>query len=105
MAASSHPLRDAEIRRVLASHGDDGRKPRHTVFYFYGGDFQGLGKTASVAGYGVRPTAKQDGVVLETTTAVDERSIESHAKRMEDWAGTFGAEYDGWECQMVKVIQ
>src|SRR5262245_32630131 len=105
MAASSHSLRDAEIRRVLASHSDDGLKPRHTVFYFYGGDFQSLGQRASDAGYDVRPTANQDGVILETTTAVDERSFEAHSKQMEDWAEEFGAEYDGWECQVVKAVQ
>jgi hypothetical protein len=104
MAASSHD-RDAEIRQVLASGGDDGRKPRHTLFYFYGGDFRGLGNRARAAGYDVRPTVNEDGVVLETTTAVDERSFESHKKRMEDWAEEFRSEYDGWECQVVKVVQ
>jgi Regulator of ribonuclease activity B len=103
MAATTHPDRDAKIRQVLASHGDDGRKPRHTVFYFYGGDFEGLGREARAAGYQVRPTAKHDGVVLETTTAVDERSFEAHATRMAQWADAFGSEYDGWECQLVKV--
>jgi hypothetical protein len=104
MTASSHD-RDAQVRQVLAADGDDGHKPRHTLFYFYGGDFQGLGNAARGAGYDVRPTVFQDGVVLETTTAVDERSFESHSKRMEDWAEEFGCEYDGWECQVVKAIQ
>jgi Regulator of ribonuclease activity B len=103
MATTPPTDRDAEIRRVLASHGDDGRRPRHTVFYFYGGDFEELGRQARAAGYGVRPTAKQDGVVLETTTAVDEQTFEEHATRMAEWAEQFGSEYDGWECQLVKV--
>jgi Regulator of ribonuclease activity B len=97
--------RDAQVRQALASQGDDGRKPRHTLFYFYGGDFRGLGSQARAAGYDVRPTVNDDGVVLETTTAVDDRSFESHSKRMEDWADEFGCEYDGWECQVVKAVQ
>jgi Regulator of ribonuclease activity B len=97
-----HAQRDAKVRNALAEHGDSGRTPRHTVFYFYGGNFEALGKEAQTAGYQVRPTAKHDGVILEITTAVDEPAFRPHGSRMEAWASKFGAEYDGWECQLVK---
>jgi len=102
MADSSHSARDAEVRRVLAERGDDGQVPRHTLFYFYGGRIDELRKAAVAAGYKVRPTAAQDGVVLETLIPVDAKSFEAHAQRMEAWSEEFDSEYDGWECKLVK---
>ena len=93
--------RDEQIRAVLASRGDDGRTPRRTLFYFYGGNLLGLDSAAAAAGYTVQPTAKNDGLVLTSMTAVDQQGFEVHRQRMEAWAKQFGCEYDGWECQVM----
>ena len=60
------------------------------------------GNAAAQAGYRTRPTAKSDGVILETETAVDASSFARHAAQMQKWTGEFGCEYDSWECQLVK---
>lgn len=92
---------DAKVRAALTERGDDGRTPRHTLFFFYGGDLQQLAKAASGAGYLVRPTNRHDGVVIETVTAVDEQNFRKHARQMEAWTEEFGCDCDGWECQLV----
>jgi hypothetical protein len=97
----SHSDRDILVRSVLAERGDDGRTPRHTLFFFYGGDIAGLSAAAVHARYDVHRTAKVGGVVLETAIAVDEESFAAHSQRMVNWAEEFGCEYDGWECQLV----
>jgi regulator of ribonuclease activity B len=102
MTESSHAIRDAEVRRVLAEHGDDGQIPRHTLFYFYGGRIDELHNAAVGAGYKVSPTAAQDGLVLETTISVDAESFEAQSQRMQAWADEFGSAYDGWECAVVE---
>ena len=56
---------------------------------------------ATKAGYEVRPSANRDGVMLETTIAVDEDSFEPYTQQMQAWADEFGCEYDGWECKVV----
>ena len=89
------------VRSVLADRGDNGRTPRHTLFFFYAGDFAGLRKAATRAGYGVRFAVGRDGVVLEAMIAVDEQSFLTHAERMQAWAEEFGCDYDGWECQLL----
>jgi regulator of RNase E activity RraB len=101
MTNSSHAIRDDEVRRVLAEHGDDGQVPRHTLFYFYGGRVDELRNAAVSAGYETRPTAAQDGLVLEATLPVDAESFEAQSQRMQAWADEFGSEYDGWECMVV----
>jgi hypothetical protein len=88
-------------RSALAQRGDDGRTPRHTLFFFYGGNFEELGATAVRAGYQIRPTVQRDGVVVETTIAVDDQSFLTHGQKMEAWAEEFGCDYDGWECRLV----
>jgi hypothetical protein len=100
--SSNSNAKDALVRASLAEYGDDGHLPRHTLFYFYGGNFSGLGTAASAAGYKIRPTAKNDGVILETTISVDEASFNIHLARIEAWVEEFECEYDGWECEMVK---
>jgi len=102
MAEQSHAERDAGVRRALAEHGDTGETPRHTLFYLYGGNLEGLRRSATAAGYSARPTAGQDGVVLEITTAVDEQSFAKHARQMQAWADELGCDYDGWECKVVQ---
>jgi hypothetical protein len=102
MPDKTHDVFDAEIRAALLKHGDDGTVPRHTLFYFYGGNFTALGDAAALAGYRTRPTAKYDGVILETETAVDAASFAPHAAQMAKWTDEFGCDYDSWECQLVK---
>jgi hypothetical protein len=101
MIKPSDTDQNAMVRSVLADRGDSGRTPRHTLFFFYGGDFVGLRKVAMCAGYKVRLTVQDDGVILEATIAVDEHSFAMHAQRMEAWAEEFDCEYDGWECQLL----
>jgi hypothetical protein len=94
-------LGDEKVRSALAERGDSGRTPRHTLFFFYHGNLDGLTAAATRAGYQVRPTTNNDGVVLETTIAVDEQSFAHYARWMDAWADEFGCEYDGWECRVV----
>jgi hypothetical protein len=92
---------DDAVRGVLDEHGDDGTTPRHTLFYFYDGDIEGLTRAAQAAGYTANPTAKQPGVILERHMPVDEDSFDPVVERMEDWADEFGCTFDGWECQLL----
>jgi len=93
--------RDADVRRALAEYGDDGKVPRHTLFYFYGGRIDDLRNVAVAAGYETRPTVAQDGLVLEATLAVDAENFAAQSQRMQAWGDEFGSEYDGWECKVV----
>jgi hypothetical protein len=88
---------DDLVRQQLAAHGDDGSAPRHTLFYFYGGELAGLRAAAEAANYFVRPTQAADGLVLEKAMPVDEASFRPVDERMQAWAATFNSEYDGWE--------
>lgn len=89
---------DAAIREVLAEHGDDGTRARHTLLYLYGGDQAGLRVAARASGYTVSLIEETNGSVLETTTSVDAASFEPVRLQMEAWATQFGATFDGWEC-------
>ena len=102
MAKSSHSIRDAAVRRVLAERGDDGQVPRHTLFYFYGGRLDELRKAAVGAVYKVSPTAAKDGLMLETTIPVDAETFEAQSQQMQAWGDEFDSDYDGWECKVVK---
>jgi hypothetical protein len=102
MTKRSEEELDDLIRLELLKEGDDGTTPRPTIFFFYGGNFKNLGFAAKKTGYYVRSTAQADGVILETTTAVDAASFAPHAAQMEKWAKQFGCEYDNWECEVVK---
>jgi hypothetical protein len=101
MSKTSHADKDAAVRAALSSRGDTGQAPRHTLFFFYGGDLKGLRAAATAAGYSSGKTVGRSGVVLETETAVDESSFAAHSKRMAAWADEFGSDYDGWECQLM----
>ncbi len=92
---------DGEIRRQLASLGDNGQTPRHTLFYFYGGDTDGLEKAARSNGFVVGPTATSPGLILEKTLPVDAERFDAINALMNLWAEEFEAEYDGWECAVV----
>jgi len=96
---------DTRVRTLLAERGDDGHVPRHTLFFFYDGDCEALAAAATAAGYEARPSACgptfSAGVVLETTTAVDDETFERLSEQMQAWAEEFGCTYDGWECQLV----
>ena len=87
---------------ALRGAGEDLSDERHVIHYFYNGDVDGLSKALSEAGYDVRPTATEPGVIAETYAVTDESWSESEMKRMCDFANQFGAEYDGWEGSMVR---
>ncbi len=92
---------DDRVRNVLDEHGDDGTTPRHTLFYFYDGDIEGLSRAARAAGYTLTATVKQPGVILECHIPVDEEQFDPVVERMEDWADEYGCTFDGWECQLL----
>ena len=92
---------DDEVRDSLSRDGDDGAIPRHTIFYFYGGDIAGIERAALAEQFSVRPTLESEGLILEKTMSVDAVSFASVAEKMEAWATRFGAEYDGWECALM----
>lgn len=88
------------VRAALAEHGDSGRTPRHTLFFFYGdGEHGSLCETARRAGFLTR--GHDDSTVLETTMAVDEAAFAPVSAMMQSWAAAFQLEYDGWECAVV----
>jgi hypothetical protein len=92
---------DREVRRQLSTHGDDGKAPRSTDFYFYNGDLGRLERLAESNGFEVRATNAGSGLILEKTLAGDELSFTRIAAMMELWALETGAEYDGWECAVI----
>ncbi len=92
---------DASVRAALAEQGDDGSIPRHTLFYFYGGDLRALEDLATAQNYFVRPSQDGSGLIFEKTLAVDPASFESVAAQMQAWAQGCGSDYDGWECGVV----
>jgi hypothetical protein len=92
---------DDDIRRALSEHGDDGKTPRHTLFYFYGGDAAGIEQTARRHQFAVRQMLEDEGLILEKTIAVDEAIFASVAEKMQALATQFGAGYDGWECELI----
>jgi len=95
---------DAEIRAFFAAATDDGRTPRETRFFFYGGEFIALAAAAGRAGYQVSFTHITDpeefGVKLIITTAVDEQTFTPLVEQMYAWQKEFGCDYDGWECDL-----
>lgn len=101
MSDVSQDEKDAMVRAALATHGDTGRTPRHTLFYFYGDD-HGLGDLNEVARRaGFLTRGDEESLVLEMTMAVDEASFASVSSMMQSWAAAFQVDYDGWECAVV----
>ncbi len=92
---------DDEIRDQLLARGDDGRSPRHTIFYFFEGDIDLLEEVARASGFSVSRMTGSRGLILEKTLAVDGASFAPTATLMERWAEQFGSDYDGWECELV----
>jgi hypothetical protein len=92
---------DSEVREQLLAHGDDGKTPRGTCFYFYNGDLGELERLARANGFEVRAADASPGLILEKTLAVDELRFAPVAAMMARWAAETGAEYDGWECAVI----
>lgn len=92
---------DARVRKALAAEGGDGEVPRHTLFYFYGGDLSGIEKIARSHGFSSRRMIEHSGVIVEKTLAVDESHFEPVGEMMAEWAVKFRSDYDGWECELV----
>ena len=92
---------DDEIRHQLSAHGDDGKIPRHTLFYFYEGDLKALEAVALANNFAARRMVESGGLVIEKTLSVDEDDFQPVSAMMERWAEQFGADYDGWECAVV----
>jgi len=92
---------DAEVRTALLKEGDDGKIPRETTFYFYGGDIAGIEGVATEEKYAVRLMKENHGLILTKIVAVDEFNFFPVAEKMEAWAQRFGSDYDGWECEVM----
>ena len=95
-------LMNAPVFEALTSQGEDLSDERHVIHYFYDGDVDGLSKALEEQGYAVQPTATSPGVIAENHAATDQQWSENTMKQMCDLANRFGAEYDGWECSMVR---
>jgi hypothetical protein len=93
---------DEKIRSELADRTDSGQTPRHTLFFFDRGNFEGLAAVATKAGYKVRHpqivTASRSRPRLQSTSKA------SHPTRNKCRRGRMRSdcEYDGWECKLVK---
>ena len=97
---SEHDEKDAAVRAALATHGDSGITPRHTLFFFHGeGDHADLNEVARRASFVT--SGEDDLTILETTIAVDEASFAPVSAMMQSWAAAFQLDYDGWECAVV----
>ena len=95
-------LMNEPVFQMLLSNNEDLSDERHVIHYFYDGDVDGLSKALGDAGYEVRPTETEPGVVAETHAVTDRAWGEAEMKRVCELANRFGAEYDGWECSMVR---
>jgi len=91
---------DDEIRNALLDHGDDGRTPRHTLFFFYDGDIEALEAAGRAEGFATRRMLEHSGLILEKTMAVDADRFEAVSAMMDAWAERFSSEFDGWECEV-----
>ncbi len=87
---------------MLLSNGERLSDRRHVIHYFYDGDVNSLSAALSGAGYEIRPSEAAVGVIAETHAITDHEWSQSEMKRMCDLANQFDAEYDGWECSMVR---
>jgi hypothetical protein len=95
---------DDEIRHQLLEHGDDGRTPRHTMFFFYEGNLQALQEVARANDFSVRRMVDGEGLILEKVLPVDEVNFDPVSAMMDSWAQQFGADFDGWECAVAAGV-
>ena len=95
-------MMNGPVFAALRGAGEDLSDERHVIHYFYEGDVEGLTKALSDAGYEVRPTAEQPGVIAENHAVTNEEWSDSEMKKLCGLANQFGAEYDGWEGSMVR---
>ena len=93
---------DDAIRQELLAHGDDGKSPRHTLFYLYDGDIAGLEQAAQSNGFVTRRMTESHGLIIEKSLSVDGLGFAPVSAMIEQWAEEFGADYDGWECELVR---
>ena len=87
---------------TFLAQGEDLSDERHVIHYFYDGDVDSLSAALTAAGYEVRPTATEPGVVAENHAVTDRDWSTATMKQLCDLANQFGAEYDGWEASMVR---
>jgi hypothetical protein len=102
---------DREVLQSLIAQGDDLSQPRHTVLYFYRLTnsarvappiFDAIVKEAAKLGLSV---ARRDGeeLVLEGVLRVDPANIEKLVDWAESAAKRHAADFDGWECAVIKA--
>ena len=84
--------------------GDDCRTPRDVIFYFYGDTVpinmlrRALGTSANV-----RPTAKNDGLILEEVMPCEIQIITDRTSTFAAYAVLLKIEFDGWEARVVST--
>ncbi|MEL6876726.1 MAG: ribonuclease E inhibitor RraB [Pseudomonadota bacterium] len=91
-----------ETFRLFEENGVNLSDERHTIHYFYDGDFEGLAAALSKLGYTVRPTANNDGVIAEAIEVTNEEWRINTLRALSELANEYGVEYDGWEAAMTK---
>ena len=96
--------KDDAVRQLVTQHGDDPTRAHATVFYFYGGDLQGLTEAAVQQHFTVDlregRAGAEDCAVLSTTTALDEETFQDFNDLFDGWAEEFGSRHDGWETEL-----
>ncbi len=94
---------DERVRLSLEEQGDDGTTPRMVEFFFYGGDRAALRAAANEQGFQTRKAeGARDGIILSRKTAVDSKTLAPLNNQFLGWSSRFGAEYDGWETEVVR---
>jgi hypothetical protein len=91
-----------ETLKVFHDNGQDMSDVRHVIHYFYGGNFQALGKALDELGYTTRATVNEDGIVAERHEVIGESWRTSTLLHLCELADTYGVEYDGWEASMTR---
>jgi len=88
--------------KMFEDRGENLTDERHTVHYFYDGDFAALGEALRAQDFAVRPTVGNDGVVAERMDVTDEKWRLETLTALSELANEFGSEYDGWEAAMTR---
>ncbi len=95
---------NADVRKVLASHGDDGSEPRHVIHYAYplGSSDPATRKKINAWLYAqnfkVKSAESRDGVIFENTQNVDDAIFDELTNSFISFFDELDWEYDGWEC-------
>jgi hypothetical protein len=97
---------DADVIASIQQQGDDGHTPRNTDFWFYGrpGALEALAGRLKVSGFSVNQWLDhRSGIVLSRKMAVNLDSFQAINPAIVAAAEQTGAEYDGWETEVLST--